>query len=207
VYLFVCHDHPNGSEVPPTYGLRIDNLLSTGEFTFSFDYVDITGSANVILAYDDVAGTIHIYGRVYGGKDIGGGWDAASRGWADIDFTYSDHLAVQDDCPGAAGDDLYVTDESNNNGGTITLDGWGGDQTFDFLGKKKVGDCAFIFDNDYDSKGNNAIANDPNKWHGTGWLKPPTDGYRDWLFIAEMMTVPVEETTWGSVKSRYGGAR
>jgi hypothetical protein len=203
VHLFICHDHPNGSEVSPAYGLRLDDLLSDGVYTFSFDYIDINGSASVLLEYDDVAGTIRIYGRVFGGKDVGSSWSSTEKGWANIDFTYSDHLVVQDNCAGGAGNDVYVTDESNNNGGTITLDGWGGDQSFQFFGKKKEGDCAFYFDNDYDSKGNGSISGDPSIWHGTGWLKPPTTGYRDWLFIAEMMTVPTEDATWGEVKSIF----
>jgi hypothetical protein len=111
---------------------------------------------------------------------------------------------VQDACAGGAGNDVYVTDESTGNTGTFALDGWGGDQVFVFEGKKKDGDCAFYFDNDYDSKGVAAIAGDPSIWHGTGWLKPPSGGARDWLFVAEMMTVPTENATWGQVKSIFG---
>lgn len=204
VNLFVCHNHPNGDAAPPTYGLRIDDLISTGIYTFSFDYSDVTGSAGIILAYDDVNGTIHIYGRAYGGRDTGGSWAAGDRGWVNIDFWYVDYLVVQDACAGGAGNDVYVTDESVSNAGTVALDGWGGDAVFAFTGKKKTGDCAFYFDNDYDSKGNVSISGDPNIWHGTGWLMPPGGAARDWLFIAEMMTVPTKNKTWGAVKSLYG---
>ncbi len=203
IHMFQLTDHPNGSEVPPTYGLRIDELIGSGAFTFSFEYIDGSGSSNMMLHYDDVLGEIHIFGRAYGGKDIGGGWDATLQGWIDVDFTYRDFITEADDCPGNPGNDLYVTAESPNNTGAITLDGWGGDAVFNFDGKTNGSGCSFIFDNDTDSKGNSTIANDLMLYSGSGWLKPPTDGSRDWLFVGHMLTVPVEETTWGAVKALY----
>jgi len=202
--VFTCHNHPNGQLVPPTYGLRIDDLIGDGEFTFSFEHVDGSGSASVTLTYDDVLGEIHIYGRVYGGKDIGAGWDATLQGWMDIDFRYRQDIAEEDACSGGPGNDLYVHGESVNNNGTFMLDGWGGDAVFYFEGKADGSGCAFILDNDTDSKGNATIAGDPSKWSASGWLKPPTSGSRDWLFVAEMITVPVEESSWGQVKALYG---
>lgn len=203
VLMFSCHNHPNGDAAPPTYGLRIDDLIGTGIFTFSFDYSDITGSTGVILAYDDVAGTIHIYGRAYGGKDVGGSWDAVLKGWINIDFWYVDNVATNvNSCAGGAGNDVYVTDQSINNGGTFSLDGWGGDAVFAFTDKKA--DCSFYFDNDSDSKNNGAIAGDPGIWSAAGWLMPQGGSARDWLFTAEMMTVPTENSTWGAVKALYG---
>ncbi len=203
VHVYTVHDHPNGTQVPPTYGLRIDDLLSEGEFTFSFDYIDVSGSAGVIMEYDDVLGEIHIYGRAFGGKDTGTDWDPALRGWIDIDFTYQDDVNVQDDCAGNPGNDVYVTSESANNNGSVTLDGWGGDAVFAYSGKANTSGCAFILDNDTDSKGNSSIANDPSQWSGSGWLMPPTSGSRDWLFVAVEATVPVEEATWGQVKNLF----
>jgi hypothetical protein len=201
--VFNCHDHPNGQIVPPTYGLRIDYLLGNGRYTFSFDYVNGTGSADVTLSYDDVAGTIHIFGRAFGGKDIGGAWDPASRGWIDIDFTYTTNIDVQDNCAGASGNDFYVS-ESVLNAGTIHLDGWGGNQTFNFTDKNDDFGCSFIFDNDADSKGNDDIEDDPTLWSGAGWLKPAEiNGSRDWLFIARMQAVPAQLCTWGHVKGMY----
>ncbi len=203
-YIFVCHDHPDGNRVPPAYGLRIDNLLATaGDYTFSFDYVDGTGSAGVTLMWDDVTGTIHITGRAYGGLDTGTGWDPALRGWIDIDFTYSVGVNTQDDCSGTPGDDAYVTTEDPANGGTITLLGWGGGGVYAFQGKANGSGCAFILDNDADPKGNAAIAGDPATWSGSGWLQPTTSGSRDWLFIANAITLPVHETTWGALKAIY----
>jgi len=204
IHMYQLQDHPNGSRVPPTYGLRIDGLAGmSGNFTFSFEYIDVTGSSNVLLTYDDVTGEIHIYGRAYGGSDTGPGWDPALQGWIDIDFKYRNDVQESDDCAGNPGNDLYVTGESTNNNGTISMDGWGGGGVHYFEGKADGTGCAFIFDNDTDPKGNGTIAGDPTIYSGSGWLKPPSTGQRDWLFIGLMMTVPVEETTWGAVKALY----
>lgn len=202
VTLFNCHDHPNGQIVPPTYGLRLDYLLDNGRYTFSFDYADGSGSAGVTLTHDDVLGTVRIFGRAYGGKDIGGSWDPAARGWIDIDFTYTTNVTVRDNCAGAAGNDVHVLSESALNAGTFTLDGWGGNQVFAFTDKADAG-CSFNFDNDSDSKGNAGIANNPAIWSADGWLMPGVNGSRDWIFIAEMATVPTRTITWGQVKSMY----
>jgi hypothetical protein len=203
LHMYMLTNHPNGSEVPPAYGLRLDDLVGEGEFTFSFEHIDGTGSAMMTLTYDDVLGEIRIYGRAYGGKDTGTGWDATLQGWVDIDFTYSDNVFIADDCAGALGNDLYVSGESANNNGTVTLDGWGGDAVFDFEGKADGSGCSFIFDNDTDSKGNSSIANDLTLFSGSGWLKPPTSGARDWLFVGHMMTVPVRDMSWGALKALY----
>lgn len=202
VTVFTLHDHPNGVINPPMYGLRLDDLLGSGEWSFSFDYVDGSGSASMLLVWDDGAGTVHIYGRAYGGKDIGTGWSASSRGWADIDFTYRMNVSTKDNCPGAVGNDIYVKEHANNNG-TVHLDGWGGNQTFTFTDRADPNTCSFVFDNDWDSKGNSTIANDPSIWSGNGWLQPGTDGSRDWIFIGRMNTLPTTPVSWGSVKALY----
>ncbi len=185
VQTFVCHDHPDGDMVPPTYGLRIDDLLGEGEYTFSFDYADGDETAYVALTYDRTANTIHIAGRAYGGKVENGAWSPSSQGWLDIDFTYTNAIAVYDNCARDAGDDLYVTGASALNTGTFTLDGWGGNQSFSFIDRANEHGCSFSFDNDWDSKGVAEIANDPAIWSASGWLQPSTSGSRDWLFIAK----------------------
>ncbi len=202
--VYTCHDHPDGVIIPPTYGLRIDFLLDNGRYTFSFDYADGSGAAGVTLTHDDVLGTIRIFGRAFGGKDIGGAWDAAARGWIDIDFTYTTNVSVRDNCAGAAGNDVHVIAESPLNAGTIHLDGWGGGGTYAFNDKSDDTGCSFNFDNDWDSKGNDEIADDPSIWSAAGWLKPgDVNGSRDWIFIAELPTVPTEACSWGHVKAMY----
>lgn len=201
---FLLHDHPNGQVNPPSYGFRFDDLFGGGGiYTFSFDYADINENADVRLDYDDVQNTIRIYGRAFGGKDTGTAWDPLESGWITIDFTYNVNVnANVDNSALALGDDYYVTNESPSNSGSFVLDGWGGDITVNISDKFSGADGhSFGFDNDYDSKGNATIANDPLIYSGDGWLAPPGGSARDWIFIGEMMTpLPVEQSTWGSLK-------
>ena len=191
--VWLCHDHPDGSSVPPLYGLRIDDLLEHGVYTFSFDYADETGSARVLLRYDASLGSIHISGRAYGGLVENDAWSPSSSGWIDIDFIYATNLAVKDDCGALTGDDMYITGEAAANHGTVALDGWGGNLAFECSDRSgEMGGCSFLFDNDYDPKGNTAIADDPSIWSASGWLEPHVGGSRDWLFIAEKISVPAE---------------
>jgi hypothetical protein len=188
---FVLHDHPGGGLLPPAYGLRLDDLLGDGRWTFSFDHSDGNESARVTLECDEVAGTIHITGRAYGGQVVNNAWSASSRGWVNIDFTYSSNFSVKDDCGDLSGDDFYVTADNTANSGTVTLDGWGGDPVFAFSDRSGENNaCSFIFDNDEDSKGNQAIANNPALWSGSGWLQPTANGSRDWLFTGEEISIP-----------------
>lgn len=188
--LFVLHDHPDGTLAPPQYGLRIDDLLGTGRWTFSFDYSDGDEDAYVTLACDETAGTMRIQGRAYGGQVVNNAWSQDSRGWIDIDFTYASNFSIKDDCGALSGDDYYVTSESLSNAGTITLDGWGGNQVFAFTDRSGENNgCSFIFDNDEDAKGDPSIASDPATWSGSGWLQPATNGSRDWLFTGEKVPI------------------
>jgi hypothetical protein len=202
VVMFTLHDHPNGDLNPPSYGLRLDDLIPSGEYTFSFDYSDGSGNASVVLAYDDVAGTVHISGRAFGGKDTGTSWDPANRGWINIDFTFTTNVSLSDDCSGGVGDDIYVKPSASNTG-TVSLDGWGGNAVFNFSDKANTTGCSFVFDNDTDSKGNASLAGNPSIWSGSGWLMPDVSGSRDWLFIGEMQALSTHVSTWGQVKAMY----
>jgi hypothetical protein len=190
VQTFQCHDHPHGDLVPPTYGLRIDDLLGEGEYTFSFDYSDGVETARVLLTHDSGLNQIHITGRAYGGQVVDGALSPTAQGWIDIDFSYTNAVAVYDNCARNPGNDLYVTGASALNTGTFTLDGWGDNQSFSFIDRANESGCSFSFDNDYDSKGVAEIANDPNIWSASGWLQPSTSGSRDWLFIAKRVYTP-----------------
>jgi hypothetical protein len=192
VQTFLCHDHPQGLLAPPTYGLRIDNLIGEGEYTFSFDYTDGVETARVLLTYDETLAQIRIAGRAYGGLLDGGAWSPEASGWIDIDFVYTNSVAVYDNCARDTGDDLYVTAADAFNTGTFTLDGWGGDASFSFIDRADEHGCSFVFDNDWDSKGIDDIADDPAIWSAAGWLQPGTSGNRDWLFIATRYVTPTE---------------
>jgi hypothetical protein len=184
VQSFLCHDHPQGMLAPPTYGLRLDDLIGEGDYTFSFDYTDGVETARVLLTYDATLGQIHIGGRAYGGLLEGDAWSPTESGWIDIDFAYTTSVAVYDNCARESGDDLYVTAADALNTGTVTLDGWGGNASFSFIDRSDEDGCTFVFDNDWDSKGDDEIANDPAIWSAAGWLQPTTNGSRDWLFTA-----------------------
>ena len=203
VTMYKLHDHPNNQVAPPPYGLRLDNLLGSGRYTFSFDYADSTGMSGVMLEYNDATNEIHIFGRAYGGKDVGAVYDAVEQGWVDIDFTYRLNVIVADNANGDPGNDLYVTLNDVQNNGTVMLDGWGGNQTFN-IQDKVSGNRSFRFDNDNDHKGNGTFAGDPMIWSGTGWLMGAGSGTRDFTFWGEeMMMVPIEEKSWTDVKSLF----
>jgi len=188
--VYACHDHPNGGAAPPTYGLRLDDLIETGTYTFSFDHDDGKERAGVTLTYDADLQQIHLSGRAFGGLETDDAWSNEASGWVTIDFTYTKNVSVRDACDAPEGDDLYVTGQSASNSGTVMLDGWGGNAVFAFSDKQADSGCSFIFDNDSDSKGNGEIAGDPAVWSGSGWLRPREDGPRDWLFIAEALALP-----------------
>jgi hypothetical protein len=185
---WLCHDHPDGSAGPPAYGLRLDDLLGSGSYTFSFDHFDGVEQARVRLDWLPAQNGIRIHGRAFGGRDTGAGWDPDESGWIDIDFKYTTNVTRGDDCAASPGDDFYVAGESGLNTGTVTLDGWGGEGTYTFTDKADGDGCSFYLDNDRDPKFNPAIAGDPGTWAGTGWLMPHV-GARDWLFTAEKVVV------------------
>ncbi|MEZ5063772.1 MAG: hypothetical protein R3B81_03505 [bacterium] len=207
VTTYTLHNHSDGNQQPPPYGLILDDLIDDASYTFDFDYDSGSEQALMKLDYDDVAMTIHVHGRAYGGKDVGGGWDATQQGWVDIDFLYTTNVIMADNAQGDPGNDLYVTDEDLANTGTITLDGWGGDATFT-LHDKTDGSHSFRFDNDYDPRDPDAAAN-PMISSGAGWLMidgvPLTGGCcRDWLFFAEVdAPSPVSSQSWGQLKGTY----
>jgi len=204
VAVFRLHDHPNGNQNPPSYGLRLDGMLTTNEvYTFSFDYAGVTGMAGMTLTYDDGPKTIHIVGRAYGGRDTGTGWDPAESGWIDIDFMYRQNVIDADNVAGDPGDDIYVLVADPANNGTIILDGWGGNVVLNYSDKTRDF-FSFQFDNDSDSKNNATIANDPTWWSGAGWLTGNGQPSTDWLFIGQLeMGVPTESSTFGQIKFQF----
>ena len=104
---YVLHNHPDGFVRPPLYGLRLDGLTDgNSATTVTFDFE--APGAGVHLTYDDVAGTVRIFGTVFGGVDTGSSY--ASPVFADIDFLYT----------GVTGTSQLV---SNSGSGSITLAG------------------------------------------------------------------------------------
>lgn len=207
VTTYTLFNHSAGNAQPPPYGLRIDDLIDDGDYTFDFEYTDGTETALMKLDYDDTAMTVHIYGRAYGGKDTGSGYDATQQGWINVDFTYTTNVIQADNAAGDPGNDIYVTAESPLNAGTLELDGWGGNVTFDLMDKQGDNDHSFRFDNDFDPRDAAAAAN-PMIQSATGWVDIPgvplNGGSRDWLFFAEVdAPTSVESSSWGSLKGMY----
>jgi hypothetical protein len=132
------HNHPDGSENPPLYGLRLDSLNGddSAEFTFNFDHA----LSAMVLDLTKIAGVsteIHIYGPAYGGRDTGnsGSYDSSTEGVYDVDFTYTSHI---NDVTG--GVVVAPHDQVNNTGSIIGPAGveLRGDSSGDATGRDTV---------------------------------------------------------------------
>lgn len=213
VYTFKLFDHPDGNQAPPTYGLRLDELIdfSAGHDVYTFSF----SAGNMKLDYDDngtgtgADDTIRIYGDAVGGRDTGPGYSMA--GLASIDFTYRINIKDPVDLAGAANPATSTTkaevtqhdtasmtnwQAGQGNTGTITLDAgsWGLSQDLTVrLVDKSNGSFAFRFNNTSDHRFAGAP---PTTFVGWGWLNHDGGGNElyehvaasDWLFTAEFET-------------------
>jgi len=210
---FRLFDHPNGGAADPTYGLRLDNLLSMdGEYTFSFDQPN----AAMFLEYDSTAETIRIFGQAFGGLDIGSVWDPDYATLWDIDFTYTANVSLDTD---GNGDDFVVNPDNPNNSGTITaaivtsatsaINQGDSYSLVDFNGDPSKG-FSFKF-NDIDQHRIDAGPDNDGRFVGWGWVNhsdEPHVAASDWLFtgiaIPEPTTFAVPEPTTFIVWSLLG---
>lgn len=211
-FTYVLHDHPGGQLVTPTYGLRLDGLYGgvSNDFSFSFDQAG-TGMS---LVYDDVANSIRISGRAYGGIDIGSAWDSNNVGFIDVDFTYRQNLVssgsgtfgVDTDNLGLQATDHAQTVGTGNSGSvTLATGSWGTGATegdaFTLVDQSN-GYFSFKFNN-FDDHGLNGHPGygGPDDFVGWGWINhwPEGDGPRphiyssDWQFVGEIAPPPVTE--------------
>jgi len=173
---YTLSNHPDGSQRPPLYGLRLDELynVTSGHdvFTFDFNHED----SSVQLIYD--GSTIRIVGESFGGRDTGTAYaNDQYRGIYSFDFTYS--IGVM----GVPGDDdVWVNGPNNANigfivtplGDTIRLEDERGNHGYSF----RLGDE----NNDLGHRGHDGIS-------GWGWLNHGPEGSAhvyasDWLFTA-----------------------
>lgn len=102
--LYFLDNHPDGVQIPPPYGLRLDGLdgVRSHVFTFDFNYVDPTTgqTADMFLNLDKTAGTIHLFGDLYGGlndpanANVYAPTSSGKVGWWEVDFTYSANVAL-----------------------------------------------------------------------------------------------------------------
>lgn len=95
---YALHNHPAGAQAPPPYGLRLDGLDGNNSHVFSFDFDD--SRSNMRMTVDLSAGTIRIFGTVYGGRDVGSSYAGVSSGrvglWQ-VEFTFRTNVQVQSD--------------------------------------------------------------------------------------------------------------
>ncbi len=184
-------NHPDGSQNPPPYGARFDELYNaTGGhdiFTMDFEHP----SSFVTLTY--TGASITISGVSWGGRDVGGTYAAdIYQGLYTLNFTYA--LGVS----GVPGDDDIWVDTTNHvNTGTITspfadvhnlVDERG---SFDY--SFRLGDE----DNDAGHRGFNGIS-------GWGWMSyvTATGGIQhvtatDWIFTVIIPT-PASAMAFGA---------
>lgn len=172
--IFHLRNHSDGNVRPPLYGLRLDGLggfpQNDGIWTFDFD----DASSNMKISFDGTS--VHIYGKAFGGKDIGNAYDPATTAVWDVDFTYSVVTT-------ANGDIRAVTGDATNNGSITnqttneTIGLW--DTGFDQSG--------YTFRIDTGHRGEQGFS-------GWGWLNhhdPNTHVYSsDWLFAIDPTPIP-----------------
>lgn len=132
---------------------------------YDFDY----SGAQMLLDYDSVANSIHIYGVAAAFTSVAG-----PRTLTNIDFTYRDGVSV----PGCTPISACVIGQSTNNNGTF-----GSMAAEDHAGMKGF---SFIFAPLWEILPGTYS---PGTWGANGWLAQPGQNYipgNDWLFTAEV---------------------
>ncbi|ARN73271.1 hypothetical protein [Oceanicoccus sagamiensis] len=195
------YNHPDGSENPPAYGLRLDGLLSgnsSEEYTFDFNHQD----SAMTLSYD--GSTIVIDGTAFGGEDAGSSYVAGTTAVWTIHFEYE--VGISSSANGGV-DDLIVNANGANFGSISSNLG-----TIELSDKASSG-TSFRFG---DKSGNGHRGFDGIS--GWGWLMHGSDclggtdceniQYSDWLFTASATTpvtaVPVPGALWLFTSSILG---
>lgn len=190
--LYELHNHPDGNQAPPLYGMRLDHLFdvpsSTADvFTFDFDHAD----SAMFLDYSGTS--INIFGTVFGGLDTGTMFDPAYSGLWGVDFTYNNVSMFAGD------DDVGFMGASGSNFGFIVPLFSSADMVItalDFvdLTDASNGDFTFRFGDENDDLGHRGF----DGLSGWGWLDfletNGNGGTQDWLFTAERIEVPEPST-------------
>ena len=170
---YQLRNHPDGSQNPPPYGLRLDELYNatTGHDVFTFDFNH--PSSMVQLTFTGT--TITISGNAMGGRDIGGSYAADGyTGNYTFSFTYNVGVGL---VPGD--DDLQVVAASGSNVGSI-MTPLG--QTIE-LRDKSDGSNTFQLGNEANDLGHRGFSG----ISGWGWMDHGPTGSphvpaSDWLF-------------------------
>lgn len=204
--LYRLHNHPDGNQNPPPYGLRLDGLGGvTGHvYTFDFEYDDGAGNqSDMHLFLNQNTGFIHIYGTVYGGLNKTSNtnvYDNSSTndrvGWWYVDFTYSIGVGPSAGDMGGYTDVETAVSAQMLNSGTITRIGSWGATTLQtsYTLVDKAGmypqDYTFRFGDEDNGLGHRNYSG----ISGWGWLihsgLPQHNPSSDWLFTATPAPVP-----------------
>ncbi len=189
-FTYILGNHPDGSANPPAYGLRLDGLFDGDQdttVTFDFEY----GTSAMYLTYDSTAGTVHIYGTVYGGEDSGTGYSGTPT-YYEVDFLYSANVSNVDGSFDGTGDEkLKVTAEDHTlNVGTIKRISDG--ETWDLEDEQGSHTYSFKFNNTDDHRLPSSLQN-KGVFVGWGWLNHSGQSHlydSDWLFTATPVPEP-----------------
>lgn len=187
--------HPDGSENPPPYGLRLDGLYtlnSNDVWTFDFD----APSSNMKLILDTHSETVRIYGTAYGGLDVGSGYDADLQGVFQVDFTYSANVTVNDSGLPLLEVEASPEAPATNNGFIRPLFTADDGSIFITSGETIAleQEMEFFFNNTDDHRLNCGVDPcGPDTFVGWGWLNHSDSAHikaSDWLFTATVVPVP-----------------
>lgn len=204
---FTLADHPDGVARPPIYGLRLDDIFTTGRTTdgsvgvaggvggittFSFD----DNGASVLLRVldttgDGLADAINISGTVYGGVDTGSAIDFGA-GLYQIDFTFGEDVQTVEGPQGGwtAGKDYLGNGSLRAMAGNADV---AEGTTFNLYQQTRDGAADFAFLND-----GHRLGGHPSflgMMVGRGWLTYRSDGRnmsgtQDFLFVGTLIPLP-----------------
>ena len=174
---FQLNDHPAGDQAPPTYGLRLDNILGSGVSTLSMDFHN---DSRMVVSEDNGVLSLHITGTLYGGEIEDHDYvDAHSYA---VDFLYEVNVADVTD-----GWDVNTFDSSNS-GTLIDLDT---NEEITLYGKANMDGLVFSMLAD-----GFRLDGDNDSWVGRGWMTTNSDGSmshggaQDWLFVGTPVPSP-----------------
>jgi len=187
-------NHPDGTQRPPTYGLRLDELFNVTNnhdvFTFDFNH----SSSDMRLHYNDndtpgdlSDDEVHIFGIVFGGLDAGSSYDPNYSGLWIVDFTYRQNIVGRDPM-------VEVNESLSNNGYIQSTFGMGNNDPIGLWDEAGNHGYSFKFNNvDNHRLGGHGISG-PQWFVGWGWLNhhdPNAHVYAsDWLFVGQVVPEP-----------------
>ncbi len=170
--LYVLGSHPDGSQGPPLYGLRLDGLDGDPSHEFTFDFDGPGAAMRMDLA--DGGWSAHLFGTAYGGRDVGSSYESPQL--FSIDFTYS-RMIVD-------GDRLVADPTTFPNTGTITplehaVGSFAKDEAIDL--QDYFGEHPFTFILEENHRGASGFSGFGWMNHGGGGLENHVQ-FSDWLY-------------------------